>query len=260
MGTITAVTFDLWQTLLLDRPEVGRLRTQARLDGARDALLKAGEAHDEERIRTAYQDCARRCQAIREGLTDISFQEQVEIFIDGISPGLALRIPESTRREIAASYSDSFFVYPPIPHPEGVQTLRSVKEMGLRLGLISNTGMTPGVSFRRFLGEHGMLEFFDTLTFSDEVRLAKPAGEIFLMTLRAIGATPSQSIHVGDHFDTDVRGAQRCGLKTVWIEGFYARPDPADSSADPDVTVPELGQAVLAIRELAAGNLSVEPA
>ena len=254
MGAITAITFDLWQTLLLDRPEVGRVRSQARLDGTRDALLKVGELHDAERINTAYRNCARRCQEIREELKDISFGEQVDIFVDGISPGLGSRLSESTLQEIATAYGDSFFVHPPIPHPDGVAVLRSVKEMGFRIGLISNTGMTPGVSFRRFLAEHGMLEFFDTLTFSDEVKVAKPACEIFLITLRALDATPSQAIHVGDHFQTDVMGAKQCGLKTVWIEGFYPRPDPNDPLTEPDIEVPELGLAVSAIQKLARHN------
>ena len=259
MGEITAVTFDLWQTLLLDCPEVGRVRTQARLDGTREALLRVGEAPAAERIDAAYRDCARQCQEIREGLRDISFREQVELFVTGISPGLVSRLPESTLQEITAAYGDSFFVHPPRPHPDGVRALRSVKEMGFRLGLVSNTGTTPGVSFRRFLAEHGMLEFFDTLTFSDEVKLAKPACEIFLMTLRALDATPSQSIHVGDHCYTDVMGAKQCGLKTVWIAGFYERPDPADPSTEPDVTVPGLSLAVPAIQELAARNLAAGP-
>ena len=190
MSAITAVTFDLWQTLLLDQREVGRIRTQTRLDDVGEILSRVGEAQDAAVVSQAYWDCARRCQEIREGLRDISFREQVELFVEGISPGLVSRLPEPVLQEIAAAYGDSFFIHPPRPHPDGVGVLREVKEMGLRIGLISNTGMTPGVSFRRFLEQHGMLEFFDVLTFSDEVRLAKPAAEIFLLTLRALDAEP----------------------------------------------------------------------
>lgn len=253
MPAITAVTFDLWQTLLLDNPEVGRVRTQARLKGAQEALRKAGEPQNIEVIETAYQNCARRCQEIREGLTDISFQEQVALFVDGISPGLAARLPAAVMREITVAYSDSFFEHPPRPHPAAVAALRQVKARGFRLGLISNTGMTPGVAFRRFMAQHGLLDYFDALTFSDEVKLAKPAPEIFLRTLRALDAAPGQAIHVGDHPITDVMGARRCGLKTVWIEGFYARADFADPNAQPDVSVADLGAAAAAVERLASG-------
>ena len=253
MPAITAVTFDLWQTLLLDSPEVGRVRTQARLKGAQEALRKAGEPQSLAVIETAYQNCARRCQEIREGLTDISFQEQVALFVDGISPGLAARLPAAALREITVAYSDSFFEHPPRPHPAAVAALRQVKARGFRLGLISNTGMTPGVAFRRFMAQHGLLDYFDALTFSDEVKLAKPAPEIFLRTLRALDAVPRQAIHVGDHPITDVMGARRCGLKTVWIEGFYARDHFADPAAQPDVSVADLGAAAAAVEQLAGG-------
>ena len=253
MPAITAVTFDLWQTLLLDSPEVGRVRTQARLKGAQEALRKAGEPQSLAVIETAYQNCARRCQEIREGLTDISFQEQVALFVNGISPGLAARLPAAALGEITVAYSDSFFEHPPRPHPAAAMALRQVKARGFRLGLISNTGMTPGVAFRRFMAQHGLLDYFDALTFSDEVKLAKPAPEIFLRTLRALDAVPGQAIHVGDHPITDVMGARRCGLKTVWIEGFYERAAFADPNAQPDMSVADLGAAAAAVEQLAGG-------
>jgi len=122
--------------------------------------------------------------------------------------------------------------------------------MGLRLALISNTGMTPGFTFRTYLEQQGMLAYFDVLTFSDEVKLAKPSKDIFLLTLRALSAAPSQAVHVGDHVKNDVVGAKRAGLKTVWIMGFYDREDPSDLDSEPDATVPTLGQVVPAIARL----------
>ena len=252
MAEITAITFDLWQTLLLDHPETGRIRGQARLQGTRRALLGVGETFDLETIEGAYREGIRRCQEIREGLRDVTFNQQVEIFVNEISPGLAGRISSAAFQEIAHVYSDSFFDYPASPHPEGVRVLQSVRDMGLRLGLVSNTGMTPGVSFRRFLEEHGMLDFFEVLTFSDEVGISKPAREIFTSTLAQLGSSPEHAIHVGDHIFNDVAAAKGCGMKTVWIEGFYERPDPTDPATLADVTVSELGQVPDAIRALVA--------
>ena len=61
----------------------------------------------------------------------------------------------------------------------------------------------------------------------------------------------AQAIHVGDHTLNDVAGAKRCGIKTVWIEGFYERPDSPDPMTVPDIAVPGLGLAAEAIRQLA---------
>ena len=42
MPVISGVTFDLWQTLIMDNRELGRARMQVRLDGALEALGNAG--------------------------------------------------------------------------------------------------------------------------------------------------------------------------------------------------------------------------
>ena len=250
MDDLTVVTFDLWQTLLLDHRALGLARAQIRLEGTQDALARFGEDYDLERIREAYRSCYRQCQHIRNEHLDVSFREQVEMFINNISVDLVDRLDRVTVEEIVRVYADSFLVHPPIVHGDALTVLEDLKAMGLRLGLISNTGMTPGPTFRAFLEGEGMLGYFEVLTFSDEVKLAKPSKEIFLRTLRSMGASPAQAVHVGDHLVNDVVGAKRCGLKTVWITGFYDGEHPSGPDAEPDVTVAELGLVVPAIAEL----------
>ena len=249
MTEITAVTFDLWQTLLLDNRELGSARAMVRLEGTQQVLNRFGETYELEHIRQAYRACYQHCRLIREDGLDISFQEQVEVFVNNISDGLVERLDSESFpgsfpgpfNEIARVYADSFLTHPPTLHAQALTVLKDVKAMGLCIGLISNTGMTPGTTFRTFLDQHGMLSYFDALTFSDEVKLAKPNDEIFLMTLRAMGASPSETVHVGDHVINDVVGAKRLGMKTIWITGFYEREDPTDPKSEPDTTVDDLG-------------------
>ena len=248
---MTVVTFDLWQTLLLDRRDLGLARTQIRLLGTRDALVRFGEEYDLEHIREAYWTCFQQCRQIRNEHLDVSFREQVGMFINNISVDLEGRLDRETVEEIVRVYADSFLVHPPTVHGDALTVLRDLKAMGLRLALISNTGMTPGTIFRAFLETEGMLSYFDALTFSDEVKLAKPSKEIFLMTLRSMDATPAQAIHVGDHLVNDVVGAKRCGLKAVWITGFYDGGRPSGPESEPDATVAGLGLVVPAIAQLA---------
>ena len=251
MAKLTAVTFDLWQTLLLDNRELGRQRAQVRLEGAQDALRQRGLEFDLEHIREAYRACYRRCHQIREGNIDISFREQVEIFINNVEDGLVERLDEETIVEIVRSYADSFFVYPPMVHTDALAVLQEVEQQGLAIGLISNTGMTPGETFRQYLDQNGLLKFFETLTFSDEVRLSKPSDEIFYLTLQSMGAAPEETVHVGDHVVNDVVGAKRCGLKTIWITGFYENENPSDPNTQPDATVATLGLVPEALAKLA---------
>ena len=250
MPDITAVTFDLWQTLLLDNRDLGRARALIRLEGAQNAIASFGESYDLEHIREAYRACNRECRRIREEFLDVSFREQVEIFINNIDNGLVERLDEETILEVVRTYADSFWVHPPVPHTDAQAVLRDVKDMGLGIGLISNTGMTPGETFRQYMDQQGLLKYFDVLTFSDEVKISKPSEEIFHMTLSSLGATPAQTVHVGDHVKNDVVGANRCGLKTVWITGFYENEDPSDPDTQPDETVDSLGQVAQAIARL----------
>ncbi len=250
MTAINAVTFDLWQTLILDNRELGLQRAQARLDGARATLLANGIDRDADHIREAYRGCYRACRAVRNENKDVSFRRQVEIFIDLIDEGLSDRLPESAVDEIERSYADSFFDYPPRFHDSTKETLEAVRGMGLGIGLISNTGMTPGYTFREFLARHHLLEYFDVLTFSDEVLLAKPSDEIFLMTINSLDTIPHATIHVGDHVNNDVVGANRIGMKSIWIRGFYEPDDPDDPDSQADVAVDDLSAVSGAVREI----------
>ena len=251
MAEITTVTFDLWQTLLLDERDLGQARAMVRLEGAQSALAKFGQDFDLEKISAAYMSCFQQCREVRNGGLDVDFREQVAIFVNHISPGLAERLDRAIMDEIAQFYADSFLAHPPPAHEDALHVLEAIKEMGFKMGLISNTGMTPGFTFRSYMEERGMLEYFHTLTFSDEVKLAKPSSEIFMMTLEAMDARPEQTIHVGDHVINDVVGAKRCGMKTVWISGFYEREDLNDPETEPDITVDTLAAVVPAVSKLA---------
>ena len=251
---ITAVTFDLWQTLILDNRELGLQRAQVRLDGAQRLLAEQGAHYSGDAIREAYRGCYRACRAVRSEHRDVSFRRQVEIFINLIADGLTERLPESAIAEIERVYAESFFECPPRFHAATEDTLAAVQALGLRIGLISNTGMTPGYTFREFLRRHNLLGYFDVLTFSDEVLLAKPGDTIFLMTIAEMGLSPQAVIHVGDHVTNDVVGANRVGMKSVWIRGFYEPEDPDDPDARADAAVDDLSGVADAVRQLAGAT------
>ena len=250
MTEITTVTFDLWQTLLLDERDLGHARALIRLEGAQSALATLGKDFSIEHIRGAYDSCFLQCRNIRDSGLDVDFREQVSIFVDHIESGLTDDLDQALMDDIAHIYADSFLTHPPPAHVDAIDVLQGVKDLGFRMGLISNTGMTPGFTFRQYMDERGMLEYFHTLVFSDEVKLAKPSKGIFMMTLDALGAAPEQTIHVGDHVLNDVVGPKRCGMKTIWISGFYEREDPNDPESEPDITVSGLAEVLPAIATL----------
>ena len=249
---IKGVTFDLWQTLLMDNQELGRARMRVRLEGALEALFEAGQEFSEDQVIEAYRQCYRTCHDIRAQERDVSFMDQIEIFVRNIDRGLMDRLQDSAIKRIANTYANSLFSHPPPPHPDAATLLISMKEKGYLVALISNTGMTPGVTFREYMERIGILQYFDALTFSDEVRLAKPSREIFLRTVLSLGIPPEQTVHVGDHLLNDVVGARQAGMKTIWID--REEEDRQEVDVQPDVTVTSLGEAGAAIENVALAN------
>ena len=222
---------------------------QVRLDGAVDALAKSGRNFDPGHVREAYRACYRTCHAIREEEKDVSFDQQVAFFIDHIEEGLLDKLSQDTVAEITSAYCDSFYVFPPRVHEDAAETLRQVKDDGYRVGLISNTGMTPGYAFRTFLEQKGLARYFDVMAYSDEMLLAKPSIPMFQRTLNELGSEPEETVHVGDHLRNDVLGAKEARLHTIWIETYDDRREPVEVS--PDITVKTLGEVADAIRRLA---------
>ncbi len=217
MADIDTVTFDLWLTLIIDNRDLGRARTQRRLEGAMEALTDAGYDFSLDHLREAYRSCYRACHAIHDEEKDVTFDEQVNMFIDFIDDDLSKRLDVSTVERITYWYAESFFDHPPRVDPEAYGCLEELSREGYKLGMISNTGMTPGRLFRRYLAQHNLLDFFQTLTFSDEVRLSKPSVEMFHMTLDALGTTPDRAVHLGDHIANDIYGGNKAGMWTALL-------------------------------------------
>ncbi|WP_083704571.1 HAD family hydrolase [Motiliproteus sp. MSK22-1] len=63
----------------------------------------------------------------------------------------------------------------------------------------------------------GLGDFFDFGLNADQVGTAKPDPLMFNQMLELTGAKPNQVIHVGDHPEHDVQGAQRAGLYSLWV-------------------------------------------
>lgn len=102
------------------------------------------------------------------------------------------------------------------------ETLRRLKDGGLRIGIICDVGMAPSPVLRGFLEHHGVLQYFDHWSFSDEVGVYKPHPEIFEHALAGLGGVePARAVHVGDLRRTDVAGAIAMGMTAVRYRGSH---------------------------------------
>jgi putative hydrolase of the HAD superfamily len=110
-----------------------------------------------------------------------------------------------------------------------VEAIRTLAGQGTVLGIVSNTGRTPGVVLRRLLERAGVLPAFRVLSFSDEVGTRKPAAEIFRRTLALAGCPPEAAVHIGDDAVNDVAGARAVGMRALhYVPGGGPAVEPAD--------------------------------
>jgi putative hydrolase of the HAD superfamily len=125
--------------------------------------------------------------------------------------------------------------------------LESLRERGLKLGLVSNA-IDPPDLLHRDLADLGVAERLDTAVFSSEVGRRKPDPLIFERALERLGVAPADALMVGDRVAIDVAGAKALGMKTCQALWFVAdeveEPEPdfrAFSQMDVLIAVARLG-------------------
>ena len=217
---IRGVTFDFWQTLADDNPENLAAQQRLRLEALHAALRWSGVDVDADQVAAGYE----RSQGLLEERfwnrhRDPGFAEQVALVLDCIAPGAAARITGSRMDALLRGYADPVLRWPPALCPGAANAVRTLAARGVRLGVISNTGRTPGMVLRRYLERQGLLRHFEVVTFSDEVGLRKPEAEIFRRTLAKLGSElglePHEIAHIGDNPQADVEGARAVGMLAV---------------------------------------------
>jgi HAD superfamily hydrolase (TIGR01662 family) len=134
------------------------------------------------------------------------------------------------------------------------ETLSILRNMGYRLGIISNASNTPDLN--RLIDNHNLRQYFDVVVISAEEGIRKPDPRIFTKTLKKLGAKPECAIMVGDTLPADVLGAQNSGIKSVWITRRANRPENNDvlESIQPDYAIPDLTSLVSLINEIESSN------
>ena len=234
---IRLVTFDFWDTLVTDSAENLRAQRALRIVAIREALGAAGacvsEVEAEEIHERSGVELAERFWSLNR---DPSRDEQLRLVLDLGGAGIASRLSAPQFRAALEAYTSPVLAHPPDLSPGTARAVRELAARGVRLGIVSNTGRTPGVVLRRVLERHGLLAYFSAISYSDEVGVRKPEAEIFRLTLARAGVPPSETVHIGDNPDADVAGARSVGMRAAHYTAGFRAPAP-----EADLVVPDLG-------------------
>jgi len=228
--SIAGVTFDLWQTLILDEPEKDLVRRELRCQGLCRALSRFGIDLAFQDILRGYDESAIWFQTFWRRNEDISTVEQIRYIVSIASKSKVLLPQEpSVIEELQEAYTAPVFSVLPVLNEHVFSTLECLRRRAYKIGLISNTGRSPGRTLRRLLDRFGILKFFDATIFSNEVGWLKPDRRIFMAAADRLEVEPVSILHVGDDPERDVWDAKQVGMKALLLryevpEGFKTYP------------------------------------
>lgn len=92
-----------------------------------------------------------------------------------------------------------------------VQLMKDLKEMGMRIHLLSNNK------------EHRVVSFAEKVDAPYIFNAKKPFKKSYQRALGAMGTNPSNTVFVGDQIFTDIYGANRIGMYTILVKPIHPR-------------------------------------
>ena len=224
---IRAVTYDCWATLLRDKEP--RRSMNFRID----ALKRFVQLSTEDAAALLKEAWGKHDEAWK----------QVETFGPGRMAAYCLEThgisDDAALEELSRDFEEASLKGGVELAPEAMAAVTTLREAGIRIGLVCDTGFSSGRVVRALLDGQGIAEHIEAFSFSDEVGVPKPGKEIFAKALAELGARPADSVHVGDLKRTDVAGARAAGMHAVRYRGI--RDDEADAP-EADLVIDRHGQ------------------
>ena len=224
-GQIEAVTFDFWDTLVIDdSDEAERARRGLPTkEVAREALFVDG-------LRAAYPAIPRA--AVVEAWVQLQRRFRVAWKDEQRTPpvperlgwGLTLLGVDAPPNwgQVIDAFEMMEVDIPPDPAPGVEEALRALSGR-YRLGIISDTIITPGRLLRRLLARMNVELLFRAQIYSDEAGRSKPAPRVYALACAGLDVAPSALLHVGDREENDVLGPQRFGARAALYTGVVDR-------------------------------------
>jgi len=209
---IKAITFDYWNTLISDRDEY--LRTNARIDYCYNVIKKYKEVSYKD-VKGAFLETGKISASFwKNHYRTFSTEERLETIL-GI---LNVSIPEKEFIDIIDYFRNITLIN--LPHSvDNVDEIIPYLSKSYKLGVICDTGYSPGLILRKVLEKKKLLKYFSSLNFSNEVGFAKPHPKIFEKAANELNVKNDKIVHIGDIYRTDIEGALNCGFYAIHFIG-----------------------------------------
>ncbi len=125
--------------------------------------------------------------------------------------------------EMAARIIDGFWKLMThfVPYDDSIPTLKTLKERGFILGILTNIA---GGDINVVCNNLGFTPYLNVAVSSEEVGSGKPDAPIFLAALQRAGVKADEAMYVGDQYNVDVLGARGVGIRPVFLDRENSSP------------------------------------
>jgi len=195
--SVQAITFDFWNTLFRDANAEARQAMRIR------AFAEAARVSEEETAAALNKVWSEFSRHHIEKQRTLRSRDAVLLAATALDVSLE---PETVER-LARVLANAVLFHSPEPIEGALDAVRAAAAR-VRVGLVSDTGVSPGRALRRLLERHAFAPHFSALTFSDEAGGAKSRAAVFKATARVLGVRPRDILHIGDLEHTDIAGAK----------------------------------------------------
>ncbi|WP_239614368.1 HAD family hydrolase [Cohnella mopanensis] len=97
------------------------------------------------------------------------------------------------------------------------ETFAVLDELKGKYKLLLLTNGSPDLQQEKLDGMPDLIPYFDSIVISGNFGEGKPSPKLFAHAMEQIGITAEEGIMVGDKLTTDILGANRVGMTSVWI-------------------------------------------
>jgi HAD superfamily hydrolase (TIGR01509 family) len=238
------VLFDLWETLINDKPERAQPRRTWRTSAVLDVLRKYEHEAPMEAVQAALDASSGALARLHDQGKDLEAGGRARLFMSELEEVTNAAAPEAAVEELEAVITSMPLSIAPLLAPFAVETTSAIKQRGLATALVCNAGFTTTPHLLPMLEAYGLKAHLDVLVFSDVEGYAKPNARIFTKALNGLGLGPDEGVFVGDNPHTDIAGAQAVGLYAVQV-GHKER-----DGVKPDARIGELSELLEVLDEL----------
>jgi putative hydrolase of the HAD superfamily len=212
-----AVLFDLWETLINDKPERAQPRRAWRNGAVQEVLQRHGIEAALDAIQAALDASTYALTRMHDDGKDLGAGGRSRLFIAQLHAIASVLAPETAVEDLEDVITSMPLDIAPMVAPFAVDTASAIKARGLATALVCNAGFTTTPHLLPMLAHYGLSPHLDVMVFSDQLGYAKPDPRIFAKALEGIGFAAADCAFVGDNPHTDIAGAQAVGMFAVQV-------------------------------------------